>query len=253
MIDKSAATLINGQATFLAHAGQPVPFSGNSQDPGSDDLTLSWDWGDGAPSPDVTVLSLVNPPNPDPFPSASIQPRNITDARMHTFGDACLYNVGFRSRDDDCGTLADSVFVIITGNATSPRGAGYWQTNYQPRPTALTQSVRLCYLTITGFMSKVFNEVRDTSTVANAYAVLFMNGNGGSATEQLDRQLLASWLNFSNGAFNLGQVVDTDGDGIADTAFSTVLANAESVRLNPASTANQLRAQRDILERINGS
>jgi hypothetical protein len=30
------------------------------------------------------------------------------------------------------------------------------------------------------------------------------------------------------------------------------MANAESVRLNPASTADQLRAQKDLLERING-
>jgi hypothetical protein len=251
-IDKSGATIVNGQATFFAHAGQPVPFGGNSQDPGSDDLTLTWDWGDGPPSPDVTTTSLVNPPTPDPFPSPSVQPRNVDDARSHTFGDACLYSVGFGSGDDDGGTGSDSAFVVITGNANAPRGAGWWQTNYRPRPTALSESVRLCYLEITGFMSQVFDEVTDASTIAKAYDVLFLGGNGGSAKQQLDRQLLTTWLNFANGAFELGTLVDTDGDGIPDTSFATAIANAEAIRLNPGSTDAQLRAQKDVLERING-
>lgn len=47
-------------------------------------------------------------------------------------------------------------------------------------------------------------------------------------------------------------MVDTNKDKVPDTAFATVISNAEAVRLNSSSTATQLRVQRDVLEAING-
>jgi hypothetical protein len=252
-IDKTGAIVVNGVATFIGHSGTPMPFKGNSTDPGSDDLTLTWNWGDS--TPDVTTSYLNDPinfPGGDPFPSPTINPRDVTDSHSHTFTMACYRTVTFSALDDDAGSGSDNVAVIMTGNSGIPQNAGYWQTQYRPRPTAFSEAQRQCYLAIVGFMSKVFNEVTDASTVANAFNVLFVGGNGGSATQQLDRQLLTAWLNFANGGIEFGQLVDTNGDGTPDTAFSTVLANAESVRLNPASTADQLRTQKNLLERING-
>ncbi len=251
VIDKSGAIVVNGMAAFIGHEGVPMPFAGDSFDPGSDDRTTTWNWGDLTPV--VSSLSLNDPGfNPDPFPSPTINPRTVHDAKSHTFGDACFYTITFSARDDDAGlSPVDHVAVVIAGNSGAPSNAGYWQTQYRPRPTAFTEARRQCYLAITGFMSAVFDEVRDASTVAKAFDVLFVGGNGGSPVQQLDRQLLTAWLNFANGGFEYTQLVDTDGNGIPDTAFSAVLANAESIRLNPASTPDQLRAQRDLLERIN--
>ena len=254
VIDLTGAVLINGIPTFLAHEGVPVPFGASSFDPGSDDRTTTWDWGDGAPSPDTSKLSLNDPLfDPDPDPSPTWNPRTVVDDEPHAFSDACFYTVTFGASDDDGGSASAQVNVIITGNASVPRNAGYWQTQYRPRPTSFTEERRLCYLAIAGFMSQVFDEVRDASTVAHAFDVLFVKQNEGDALEQLDRQLLAAWLNFANGAFDLATLVDTDGNGSADTSFGTVMANAEAVRLNPASTAAQIHAQRDILEQINSS
>jgi serine protease len=254
-IDESGTILVNGVPTFVAKEGVPVPFSGRATDPGSDDLTLTWSWGDGPPAPDVSTLYLNNGAfNPDPDPSPTINPRDVTDNQPHAFSDACFYTVVFDALDDDGGNaLDDTVKVIIAGNASSERGAGYWQTQYRPRPTAFTEARRQCYLDIAGFMSAVFDEVRNASTVAQAFDVLAVNQNAGQASQQLDRQLLTAWLNFANGAFDLSELVDANGDGTPDTAFSAVMATAESVRLNPAATDAQLYAQRDILQRINGS
>jgi serine protease len=250
-IDKTGATSVNGQPTVIAHAGDSVPFSGRSTDPGSDDLILTWNWADGTPNTVTTYFN--NGSSPDPFPSPSIHPRDVTDTHSHTFGDACAYQIAFSAADDDSGaSTADTLQVIIAGNATTLENAGYWQTQYRPRPTAFTEAQRQCYLLIVGWMSKVFDEARNAATVTAAFDVLSVSSNSGSATQQLDRQLLAAWLNFANGSFNYGQLVDTNRDKTPDTAFSAVMSNAETIRLNPGSTDAQLRAQRDLLERING-
>ena len=254
-IDLAGTTLINGVPTFVANEGVPVPFKGRSTDPGSDDLTLTWSWGDGPPVPDVTTLYLNDSGvGPDPDPSPSVNPRDVTEDQPHAFSAACFYTVVFDSRDDDGGNAPDdSVAVIIGGNADTERGPGYWQTQYRPRPTAFSEARRLCYLAIVRHVSIVFSEVRLLNTSAQAFDVMSLAGNGGSELEKLDRALLTAWLNFANGAFGYDELVDTDGVGGPDTAFSAVMAAAEAIRVNPASTEAQLRAQRQVLQRINGS
>jgi PKD domain len=195
-IDKSGATIINGNATIIAHAGQPITFNGRSTDPGSDDLTVTWHWGD--PTPDVVTTYLNNPPLPDPFPSPSVNPRDITDTKSHTFGDACLYTTTFGSFDDDGGgAVPDSVTVLITGNASERFGQAFWKDQYRTQPPwiqAYPAAVRACYLLIVGHVSNVFNEVVDASTFAAAENVLQPKGSVEPPTKQLDRELLAAWL-----------------------------------------------------------
>ena len=154
-------------ATFLAHAGEDVDFAGRSTDPGSDDLDLSWDWGDGPPVPDVTTTYLVNPPDPDPFPSPSIQPRDITDMKTHAFADACLYIVGFDALDDDGGTAADSTYVLIVGNADEVRSTGYWKHQMKQKgKTHFDPDELLCYLAIVNYVSLVFDEAKTAQHLA---------------------------------------------------------------------------------------
>lgn len=248
-IDLSGTTLINGVPTIIAKEGQPTAFSARATDPGSDDLTARWTWADG--TADTVTAYLNAPPAADADPSPSINPRDVTDATSHAFGQACLYTVGFQIGDDDAGSSSSTVKVIVGGSATVPIGAGYWQTNYRPRPTALSESRRQCYLLIAGFMSQVFNEVTDASTVPTAFNVLAVNVNQGSFTQLFDRQLLTAWLNFAHGAFTLTTMVDTDGVGGADTPFGTVVAQAEAARLNPGTAPAVLLAFKNMLERIN--
>ncbi|HKZ75728.1 MAG TPA: PKD domain-containing protein [Actinomycetota bacterium] len=248
-IDTTGAVLVGGVPTFIAHAGDPVTFSARSTDPGSDDLTLSWNFGDGTPI--VTVTSLVNPPATDPADSPSIQPRDVTDSQTHAFAGACTYVLTFGAEDDDGGNVQDTVDVVITGNAEAAGSAGFWHR--QARGDGQFDPASLqCLLDIAGFMSSVFNEERDASTPANARDVLKVNQTSDMA-ERLDRQLLAAWLNFANGALDLSEMVDTVGGSAPDTTFGAAIAAAEAVRLDPASTRAELEEQKDILERINTS
>jgi hypothetical protein len=249
-IDETGTVNVNGTPVFFAHIGVPVAFKGNSTDPGSDDLTLRWNWDDGGPAIDASTLFLNNPAiNPDPDPSPTINPRNVNDTKSHAFGLACAYDVEFSALDDDGGASAlDTVKVIITGSsANHDKSAGFWAHEYQSASGDEIDPITLsCYLEITGFLSQVFNEARNASTFPAARSVL--NDGPNSARDRLDRDLLTNWLNFANGAWNYTQLMDTNFNGTPDTQFGVAMKNAETVRLNPASTTAQLDAQRKIME-----
>ena len=63
---------------------------------------------------------------------------------------------------------------------------------------------------------------------------------------------MPSFVRFANGGVGYTEKLDTDGNHTLDTTFNRIMATAEAVRLNPASTARQLQQQRDILVRVNG-
>lgn len=251
-IDEGSTTVINGIPTIIARKGETVTFSSQTTDPGSDDLTISWNWDDGAPNPDVSTTYLVNPPAIDPDPSPTIQPRNVIDTQHHAFSQACMYLVGTSAVDDDSGVANDSVNVLITGDATLGRQSGYWAHQYRRQGARDFDDATLtCYLRIASHVSRVFHEVRDVSTFKTAQSLLFTKNSSVNKKDQLDRDLLTAWLNFANGAVLYDELVDTDGNGTLDTEFHIAMENAETVRLNPASTPAQIDAQRVIVNRIN--
>ncbi len=251
VIDKTDTILVNGVPTLITHAGATVPFLGTSTDPGSDDLTLSWNWDDGAPAPDLTRTSLHAPPSPDPDPSPDGSARNVTDAQNHVFADACYYDVRFASADDDNGSASDDVSVIVAGNFTDSRSHGYFKNELRKLRDHTDAQVK-CLLKITGFMSRVFHEVRDASSPALATAVFDKSGSS-LATDIFDLQLLAAWMNFADGRVALTDLVDTNWNGVPDTRFSDLVAQAEAVRLNPLATRSQLLTQKDRLDSFNNS
>ena len=254
-VDPSAdilgTTTVNGQDTILGTPSGPTDLTGRSSDPGSDDLTFDWTFGDGAVA---TAISLVNFPLADPpFPpgSPSIQPRiNVDNQQSHLYGDACLYLLQLDVTDDDGGHSEDSAAVVIQGTADRVRSTGYWHHQYKRvGKVDFTQSELVCFLNIAGFMSAVFNEARDASTIAKAEAIL--KGSDGSEAVKLDRELLTAWLNFANGSVRLDTIANLGGGSSA--TFADIVAGAEAVRLSPSAAGAQLRTQRQRLQKINPS
>ncbi|MGE5827982.1 MAG: M36 family metallopeptidase [Micromonosporaceae bacterium] len=242
-ISAAGQTTYNGQQAFIAHAGQAIDVTGSSTDPGSDDLTLTWAWGDGTSS---SLTSLVNAPATDPDPSPSSQPRDVTGTRSHTYADACLFSLSFTSADDDNGSGSANAIVIITGNADRARSQGYWKVQYDGKPPNDFTAAQLnCFLQIASFMSSVY----DGLTPVQAYAIL--SSTSSQPRPLLSKQLLAAWLNFANGSYDLGTPVDTDGDGSNDSTFGAAVATAEAVYNNASASKADLLVQQKILERIN--
>ena len=234
--------VINGVSTVVGDVGENFTFTGTSHDPGRDDLTVSWDWGDGAPSPDQTHLY--------PVPGAT-GPNDVTDVQVHAFGRACMYNTTFKSVDDDAAWAEDHALLMVTASGNPARMEGWWQQQYAGTGNnVLAEDVLNCYLAMVNHVSAVFSEARDASTIAAAWAVLNLPHNGGSELEQLDRELMVAWLNFASGAMGYTQLVDTNADGAADTPLNVVMQAAEAARLNPSSSPGTLRAYTQLVHQI---
>jgi Zn-dependent metalloprotease len=244
VIDTSGEQVYDGVSAFIVEAGEDLTVPAGSTDPGSDDLTFTWDWNDGSTSTDT---SLVNPPALDQPKSPTVQPRDVTLEATHAYGDACLYELTVTVEDDDGGSADDSAAVVITGNADISMGSGWWLNQYRTKPpNDFTTAELECYLAIAGFFSLVFP---DGMIRADGAAILHAPAKAPPDVV-FDQQALAAWLNFANGAIKLETPVDTDGNGALDSTFGAAMLTAETVRINPASTTAQINAQKDIVERI---
>jgi hypothetical protein len=246
-------------ATFLTRSGSALTLRANSNDPGSDDLTHLWDW-DLLNRFDTSTMSdksRVNPPNNDPFPSPSVQPRvNVLSQVTHTWTQPCMYHVGLSVTDDDSGSVNDDIWVVVTGVDTTVRTPGYWYNQYdvtKKSTNVLPATTTACYLEIVRHMSRVFNSSIAVANTSAQARDLLSSKPVLADKEIMLRQLMATWLNVAHGSLRWTQLVDTNGDKIADTQVGQVLASAEAARLNPASPKSQLLAWEAVLQRINGA
>jgi hypothetical protein len=151
--------------------------------------------------------------------------------------------------DDDGGSATDTAAVVVTGNATVSMGSGWWLNQYRVGPPDdFTTATLECYLAIAGYFSRVFP---DGMTRADAEVILF-NPAKAPVLDVFEQQLLAAWLNFANGAISFDTPVVTGPNRNAppDTTFGAAILAAELVATNPASTEAEIRAQKDIIERI---
>jgi hypothetical protein len=75
----------------------------NGYDSGSDDTTVTLNWGD------ATIETFVfynDGVGPDPDPSPDINPQQFTLTRTHTWGDDGVYTIQLKLEDDDGGVLS---------------------------------------------------------------------------------------------------------------------------------------------------
>ncbi|HEV8595232.1 MAG TPA: VWA domain-containing protein [Thermoplasmata archaeon] len=90
--------------------GRGLALAASVADPGSDDVFVTWDWGDGAV--DLHVF-LSNGVSPDPYPSPEIAPVAVTDLGRHTYAATGTYHVTITVADDDGGTTVLAFDVTV--------------------------------------------------------------------------------------------------------------------------------------------
>ncbi len=115
-----------------AVSGIPIKFVASATDPGSDDLTFDWNWGDGSPIKSNTHLYDLTRGYDPAFPPGSpyeplgapwdpwyvnytgpVPPIGVTDTTYHTFGAEGTYTVTVTVTDDDGGSDSFSIDLDI--------------------------------------------------------------------------------------------------------------------------------------------
>jgi len=91
-----------------------LPSLQTAADPGSDDITFTWEWGDGSPSTATTYLD--DRIGPDPYPRLDgIFPFTATDSQVHRCSSAGRPDLRLTVRDDDGGESEILIVIMIAG------------------------------------------------------------------------------------------------------------------------------------------
>lgn len=106
---KDVADAINNGRGVAAAVAE---FTAVASDPGSDDLTFTWDFGDGSVSATTYYNDGVSP---DPFPSPEVNPITARDVATHSYAVAGTYTVMLTVTDDDGGIATTTILVSVGG------------------------------------------------------------------------------------------------------------------------------------------
>lgn len=156
--------------------------------------------------------------------------------------------------DTDTDTDTDCASLVEVGAVDGVLSAGDWyqQTGGGPGPTLPDDTIG-CYLEAANQASSVFSEEVSATEIRDARQVLLGRGGATGPSAQLDRQLLAAWLNLATGSISADDLVDTDRDRerLGDTTVAELLGTVEAARLTDTTDATELRSLADLLTRLN--
>jgi PKD repeat protein len=120
----NVAPTIDPLGTFTTDENSPINLSAKATDPGSDDLTFTWEFEFG---PTIIQIYYNDGVGPDPFPSPQINPMDITDYASHIYGDNGIFIVTLTVADDDGGVTVTTINVNVSNVAPSIDAGGPYE------------------------------------------------------------------------------------------------------------------------------
>jgi hypothetical protein len=105
---------INPIGPFSLDEGVPLIINSTASDFGSDDLTFTWNWGDG--TPDNVTIYYNDGLSPDPYPSPDgVFPFSVNDNVLHIYSFPGVYTINLTVEDDDGGIAYYTTQVTVSG------------------------------------------------------------------------------------------------------------------------------------------
>jgi PKD repeat protein len=115
-VNNVAPSVYTTGKTVTLNENVPFNISAIATDPGSDDLTLSWNFELG---PTIDNIYFNNGISPDPASSPDLNPINISDIVNHNYGDNGVFNVTLTVTDDDGGSTSTTIKITVNNVAPS--------------------------------------------------------------------------------------------------------------------------------------
>ena len=245
-LDPNATLDTTGQVEFpggdymVVESGTELPASADGSDPGSDDLTFSWSTGD-------VNTYFNNGVSADPAESPlGTFPFNASDSIEALYAAPGVETLSLVLTDDDGGSDNASAAVIVTGNADSTQGVGWWKHQYSGAGVPhIDGATAEGYLEIVNAVSSVFSETHVVATMADVHTVL--SPTGSSRRDHARAQLMAGWLQFASGAVAWDATIQLSNGSIG---FLPLMFSAEAAINNPAATDGELHAIELALARL---
>jgi PKD repeat protein len=225
------APTVDSLSSVTINEGQSASFNGHATDPGSDDLTFNWSW-DYRSVCDTSTTYLNNPPNADPVPSPSVNPRDITETRSCQYGDNGVFTVGLTVSDDDGGYT--SITTTITVRNVAPTVAPLSNVTVSEG----TNVARVGHATDPGSDDLTFNwswDYRSVCDTSTTYLNNPPNADPLPSPTVNPRTVIENpvCMYGDNGVFTIGLTVSDD-----DGGYTTVTMTLTVYNVNPTITSN---------------
>lgn len=230
-LDDSDAVSFPGGDYVVVEAGGVVAWSADGTDPGSDDLTFTWSTGE-------ANTYFNNGVGPDPFPSpGGTFPFAASDQANAAYAAPGVELLAVTLTDDDGGATDASVGVIVTGNADSTQGTGWWKHQFGGNGSPqLDPDLLDGYLAGVNAVSSVFSE--DTSALTHDDVHELLAPSAGDRRAHAVSALMVAWLQFVSGAVDWNATIPVaEGESIE---FLALMFESEETILDPSATDAEL-------------
>jgi C1A family cysteine protease len=212
-----------------------ISLSATAHDVGSDDLTFTWDWGDGT---STSTIYYNNGVSADPYPSTDYNPITITDPVTHTYGDDGTFTICLTIEDDDGGSTVYTEPITINN----------------VDPTVSTISLVLPYSDNPDFILPLVHTLPFTATATDpgsddlTFVWDWDDGTSDNITIYLNDQLYdpdpnpspeinprmitdtAMHIYDDGGTYTITLSVYDDDGGVVSTTFEVIVLNAEEAK-----------------------
>ena len=240
-LETGDAVSFPGGDYFVGKINEPQNHGASANDPGSDDLTFTWGFG-----PATTYFNDGINPDPPKSPHG-VFPFFAADDADVGFVLPGAYVIDVTVTDDDGGSDSESLGKVVTGDAETTEGNGWWKHQYSGGGNPhVDDAVLHGYLDIVNAVSSVFSEATNVTTLDDVHMVLSPGGDDRRIHAEAD--LMAAWLHFASGAVAWDASVPLEGG--ATLPFLDVMHQVEAIILDGAATDEALLEAELLAQRV---